>query len=161
MNLSDEYQSMAANAICHAASMAGEEARVSAAQYGRPSVVWKPKLFIDGAKWCALYGENIQEGVAGFGDSPAEAMWDFDNAWSRKLETKSHGDAYPSDRAATHGHLTTEIERWRHIANEWADTACNGLQWLRNVNEGISTPVEGMTAIHAEIMRNRALKDEA
>jgi len=85
--LNDEYQSMAANAICHAASMAGEEARISAAEYSRPSVVWKPKLFIDGAQWCALFGDNLQDGVAGFGDSPAEAMWNFDKAWNVKLKT--------------------------------------------------------------------------
>ena len=76
---------MAANAICHAASIAGEEARISAAEYSRPSVVWKPKLFVDGNQWCALFGENLQDGVAGFGDSPANAMLDFDNAWSTKL----------------------------------------------------------------------------
>ena len=28
----------------------------------------------DGDQWCALYGENLQEGVAGFGRTPAEAM---------------------------------------------------------------------------------------
>ena len=83
--MNDEYQRMAASAICHAASMAGEEARISAAEYSRPSVVWKPKLFIDGNQWCALFGENLQDGVAGFGDSPANAMWDFDKAWSTKL----------------------------------------------------------------------------
>lgn len=45
----------------------------------------EPRLFIDGNKWCALRGENIQEGVAGFGDSPAEALSDFDAAWARKI----------------------------------------------------------------------------
>lgn len=25
-----------------------------------------------------------------------------------------------------------------HAANEWADCACNGLQWLRNIRDGIS-----------------------
>ena len=36
----------------------------------------------DGDQWCALYGENLQEGVAGFGRTPAEAMADFDQAWT-------------------------------------------------------------------------------
>lgn len=35
----------------------------------------------DGSKWCALYGPNIMEGVCGFGDTPAEAMSDFDKNW--------------------------------------------------------------------------------
>ena len=87
MTLSDEYQSMAANAICHAASMAAEEWRAAGAMHGAPSVVWKPRLFIDGNQWCALFGDNLQDGVAGFGDSPAAAMWDFDKAWGAKLKT--------------------------------------------------------------------------
>ena len=45
----------------------------------------KPTLKIDGNEWCALYGENIQDGVAGFGKSPALAMIDFDKNWTEKL----------------------------------------------------------------------------
>lgn len=29
---------------------------------------------MDGDKWCALYWDNIQEGCAGFGDTPIEAL---------------------------------------------------------------------------------------
>lgn len=47
----------------------------------RPSLLWKPTLSIDGDKWCALFGENLQEGVSGFGDTPDEAMTAFDKAW--------------------------------------------------------------------------------
>ena len=31
-------------------------------------------LSLDGSKWCALVGENIQEGVAGWGDTPYKAL---------------------------------------------------------------------------------------
>jgi hypothetical protein len=85
MQLSDECQSMAANAIAHAAQQAGYEWAVAGAMHGTPSAVWKPKIFIDGNQWCALYGENLQDGVAGFGDSPSLAMFDFDKAWHKKL----------------------------------------------------------------------------
>ena len=47
----------------------------------RPSTVYKPRLFMDGNQWCALYGENLQDGVAGFGLSPEKAMAAFDTAW--------------------------------------------------------------------------------
>lgn len=50
-----------------------------------PSMMLRPKLFIDGNQWCALYGENIQDGVAGFGDSPELAFLDFDRLWSAAL----------------------------------------------------------------------------
>lgn len=34
-------------------------------------------VFIDGNKWCALLGEDLQEGLAGFGDTPSEALRDL------------------------------------------------------------------------------------
>ena len=33
-----------------------------------------PRLFLDGDQWCCLYGENIQEGIVGFGDTPYKAV---------------------------------------------------------------------------------------
>lgn len=51
----------------------------------RPCHLWRPRIYIDGNQWCALYGDNIQDGVAGFGDSPEEAMASFDAAWSEKV----------------------------------------------------------------------------
>lgn len=52
---------------------------------GRPHVLMRPAISIDGDKYCALYGENLQDGVAGFGDSPYAAMCDFDVQWNTKL----------------------------------------------------------------------------
>lgn len=31
-------------------------------------------ISLDGSQWCALVGANLQEGVAGFGNSPKEAI---------------------------------------------------------------------------------------
>lgn len=50
----------------------------------RPSVLYRPSLAPDGSKWCALYGEDLATGVAGFGDTPAQAMADFDQAWAKQ-----------------------------------------------------------------------------
>lgn len=33
--------------------------------------------FKDGDKWCALYGEDLQAGIAGFGNTPFLAMADL------------------------------------------------------------------------------------
>lgn len=52
----------------------------------RPSAVYRPKIFMDGNQWCALYGENLQDGVCGFGDSPEKAMQDFDKSWFESLQ---------------------------------------------------------------------------
>lgn len=37
----------------------------------------------DGNMWCVLYGENLQEGVSGFGKTLAEAILDFDNTFEK------------------------------------------------------------------------------
>ncbi len=54
-------------------------------QLVRPAVLFRPRVYIDGNRWCALYGENLQDGVAGFGDSPALALEDFDRQWTTRL----------------------------------------------------------------------------
>ena len=52
----------------------------------RPSVLFKPRVFMDGNSWCALLGDDMQNGVVGFGNSPEEATVDFDIAWYKKIE---------------------------------------------------------------------------
>jgi hypothetical protein len=47
----------------------------------RPSVLYRPTLTADGDKWCALYGPDLAIGIAGFGNTPSEAMEAFDRAW--------------------------------------------------------------------------------
>lgn len=83
--LSDSYQSMAANAICHNALMALLSIQQAVFEYERPSVVFKPRLSQDGDSWLAVFGDNIATGVVGTGKSPAEAMYDFDQQWQKKI----------------------------------------------------------------------------
>jgi hypothetical protein len=52
-----------------------------------PAFKLRPRLSLDGNKWSAVYGENLQDGVAGFGDSPAEAFADFDRSWTQKINS--------------------------------------------------------------------------
>lgn len=72
----------------HHLACVSQEWQSAAWETCRPSVLYRPAISIDGNKWCALYGDNLQDGVAGFGDSPAEAMQAFDKAWAAKLEAK-------------------------------------------------------------------------
>lgn len=76
--------------VGHYAMQAAESIRQAASEYERPSVMMRPKLAPDGNAWIALYGEDLQEGVAGCGDSPAEAMRAFDNAWYAKANIPNH-----------------------------------------------------------------------
>jgi hypothetical protein len=82
--LDHEHMGLALSAIAHAAEMSKVSIQNAVARYESPSAVYRPRLFVDGNQWCALYGDNLQDGVAGFGDSPADAMWDFDQAWGKK-----------------------------------------------------------------------------
>lgn len=67
--------------LSHYADMASRAAQEAASEYARPSAVYRPVLIADGDQWCALYGEDLQVGVAGFGETPFAAMYAFDRAW--------------------------------------------------------------------------------
>lgn len=79
MNSSDS--SLTASSISFAADMVKIAWQETAWEYKRPSVVFKPQLLKDGNMWCALFGDNLQVGIAGFGETPAAAMYAFDTAW--------------------------------------------------------------------------------
>lgn len=76
---------MAANAVCHAAELVKEAIQQAAQCYTAPNVIYKPRLYRDGNQWCALLGTDLQSGVCGFGDSPQDAMFAFDQAWYAPL----------------------------------------------------------------------------
>lgn len=63
------------------ASMAIEHFAEAGRQQQRPFMLLRPKIYIDGNMWCALYGENLQDGVAGFGETPHKASVQFDIEW--------------------------------------------------------------------------------
>lgn len=60
-----------------------EEICIVGAELVRPSRSMRPRVFLDGNQWCALYGINLQDGVVGFGDSPELACVSFDSEWRR------------------------------------------------------------------------------
>lgn len=39
------------------------------------------KVTKDGDSWCALMGENLQEGVSGFGKTIPDALYSLSEAW--------------------------------------------------------------------------------
>ncbi|HDY68174.1 MAG TPA: hypothetical protein ENH85_10315 [Candidatus Scalindua sp.] len=44
----------------------------------------KPKFSRDGNQYCYLYGDNLQDGIAGFGDTVSLAVTDFYNSFYRE-----------------------------------------------------------------------------
>ena len=69
----------------HAIAILQQEIYSVSNEMQRPSVLYRPAISIDGNQWCALYGQDLQSGVAGFGDSPGAAMDAFDQAWRAQL----------------------------------------------------------------------------
>ena len=59
-----------------------------------PHVLMRPALIQDGNAWLAIYGD-LPTGVVGTGSTPAEAMADFDVAWTRPARA-------PASTAAPH-----------------------------------------------------------
>lgn len=83
MNL-PHYVEMASHAIQQAAVEVQE-------RQASPSAIYRPAISIDGNQWCALYGADLQCGVAGFGDTPEQAMADFDKNWREPLRNSPSG----------------------------------------------------------------------
>lgn len=54
--------------------------RLWAARRGKGRVVESLTLALDGDQWCVLYGKDLQEGIAGFGPTPDEAILAFAEA---------------------------------------------------------------------------------
>jgi hypothetical protein len=86
--MNDDHSSMAANAICHAALMCQESIQSAVAEFGEMAMfsLLKPRLFLDGKEWCVLYGDNLQSGVSGFGDSPRKAIQDWNQNMHKPIE---------------------------------------------------------------------------
>lgn len=84
--LNDQDSSMLANSINHYASIEHQEKlnTIIGEQELQLVKTYNLKPFKDGDKWCVLLGENIQEGICGFGETPYKAILDFNCAFQRK-----------------------------------------------------------------------------
>ena len=73
--------------IAHAAWQVGQAAQVLAQEICSYHATWhsvlKPSLTKDGDMWCAMHGDDLQVGIAGFGETPALALMAFETAMCR------------------------------------------------------------------------------
>ena len=65
----------------------------TAVEKSMPHYLYHARLYRDGDRWCALIGENIQDGVVGFGNTPAKAMAAFDDAWNEEIKPRAAAQA--------------------------------------------------------------------
>ena len=72
----------------HFTAIAGETLgleREAAANRCMWAVIYGLVPFQDGNQWCVLLGPDIQSGICGFGDTPLEAIHDFERAMRRPI----------------------------------------------------------------------------
>jgi len=67
--------------ISHTQDILRGEFLAVAYEMQRPFILLKPPVFPDGDMWCALLGNDLQTGIAGFGETPSKAAYAFDEAW--------------------------------------------------------------------------------
>lgn len=58
-----------------------------------PVAVRRPKLFFKSGTWIALLGDNIEDGIVGFGSSVETALRAFDLVYRRALQSRGDGRA--------------------------------------------------------------------
>lgn len=68
-------------AVLNAQWNAANEAFITAAMARSPHVLMRPTLSVDGNMYCFLYGDDLVNGIAGFGETAAAAAEDFDRNW--------------------------------------------------------------------------------
>ena len=61
-----------------------QDAVIEAAECSRFAIL-KPKLYADGDMWCCLLGDNLQVGIAGFGETPYLAIVEWNKAFHKKV----------------------------------------------------------------------------
>lgn len=83
--LNQEYSHMLANAIDHRSTIEHQERinTIVGEQELQLVKTWGLEPYKDGNMWCVLLGDNIQEGICGFGKTPYKAILDFNGAFHR------------------------------------------------------------------------------
>lgn len=79
--MNQEWSQIAANGVIQAATQAFDVFSMAGHEQTRPCILFRPRIFPDGGQWCVLLGDNLAEGVAGFGETPYLAMYAFDKAF--------------------------------------------------------------------------------
>lgn len=79
--------------ISHIKAIAQQEVAIVGREWARPSVLFRPSLCLDGNMYCALYGEDLMNGCAGFGETAHLAMEDFDQNWWKQKAPQARKSA--------------------------------------------------------------------
>lgn len=110
-----------------------------------------PQSFIDGAKWAQ--DKLLTTPAPQAQGEPVLYVRQMDLDHSKQYPQRSvittplAGDdwsvpLYTGPTAQADEVRDAALDGWKHATNEWADAACNGLQWLRNIEDGTTTDIK-------------------
>ena len=94
--------------ISHYVEMASRAIQQAAWDHATPAAIYRPRIFMDGNQWCALYGDDLQDGVAGFGDSPYLACHAFNVAWETKIRDAQLAERVAEEEARETAHADSQ-----------------------------------------------------
>ncbi len=83
--LNDEMSHMLANSINHYESIQHQEKLnlIMSEQELLLVKTFQLRPFKDGDQWCVLLGEDLQVGIAGFGETPLKAILEFNSVFHK------------------------------------------------------------------------------
>ena len=85
----------------------------------------KPSLQRDGNQWCVLYGEDLQVGIAGFGDNPHQAIMNFNMEWYKNIS-----DEKPKGKSLADEYLDENFPSIKVKSPENTDKFSDATKWL-------------------------------
>jgi hypothetical protein len=75
------------------------------------------RLDKDGDQWCALLGVNLQEGMAGFGDTKAEAIIELGKALQKQPSQSDAPSTEPTGKGGEDGEVSEMFDE--KAMDEW------------------------------------------
>ena len=81
------------------------ELDLTSKKFSREVITLLPEVFKEGNSFCCLLGPDPQEGIFGCGDTPDEAISDWENSLRKRIEHPSEKDEvaqYVIDSLNTH-----------------------------------------------------------
>lgn len=79
----EDFLQQESSQLQHYQTLEHEQRRINIGQITSVELANKAgcKITKDGNKWCCLWGEDLQVGIAGFGDNPLDAI----SAWASEF----------------------------------------------------------------------------
>lgn len=100
---------------------------------------------------------HVQKSLIAELEADNESLRRINDAQDKALATL---EAQVAEARGMDAQAWADFEALRHSANEWADMATSGLQWLRNIVDGISDSKQALANLESNLKHCRAVNDD-